>query len=123
MRRGAPVVCVAVMALAGCANPVAYIPLVVPPRPMISRRPEQVDVLLVTPPARPHMDIGFLQIACPYSEDPNRYQELIRQMRGAAAVVGCDAVLIISATAVFGRGRSGGSMQASCEVYTDVKGG
>ena len=123
MTRGIGVVAVAVgaCALGGCASTkVSYVQLATPPRPMVPRPYEQVDTYVTTPPTRPHVDVGLLQVLeFRVGDDPVSPQEMVMHLKGGAATQGCDAVLITSVDMRSTRYRAP-SMEGSCEMYTDA---
>jgi hypothetical protein len=120
MVRGTWIVGLVAIGLGGCApTTVYYLPLVTPPRPMVERPREQVDVYVTTPPSRPHLDVGLLQVIEYRQFSDATSQQMMLHLKGAAAAQGCDAVLI---TAVDMRSNryAARSIHGSCEVYTDV---
>jgi hypothetical protein len=82
------------------------------------RAPNQVETFVVTPPSRPHVDIGMLQVIR-HSGDES-FDQMLALLRTAAAQHGCDALLV---TSVDTRALkySSGSIVGSCEVFTDVQ--
>ncbi|HXJ22548.1 MAG TPA: SH3 domain-containing protein [Polyangia bacterium] len=117
------VACLAAVAFGGCAstNPVMYMQINPPPRPMVPRPFEQVDMFLVTPPSRPHVDVAMLQaFGWPGASDPIQLQMMLGQLLEGAAQRGCDAVLVTMIDARYGR-YSTSSVQGSCELYTDAR--
>lgn len=101
--------------VAGCAPQVFYTPVVRSPRPLTARPVEEVETFLVTPPSRPHTDVGVLQV----TGAGFGTKELIRVLRARAARVGCDALLITSIDLRVSDATSP-SIQGSCVVYNDV---
>jgi hypothetical protein len=123
MVRGMRGACLAGVALAGCGagNPVMFIQINTPPRTMVARPTEQVDLFLATPPSRAHVDVGMLQVfGWPGASDPIQLQSMLTELRMAAAQRGCDAILITMIDTRYGR-YSSSSVQASCELYTDAR--
>ncbi len=128
---------------AGCATDnVGYVPLNPPPRRMSARPVAAVAVFTVTPPRRPHTDIGLLRVVGgnpPPSthtdvgfDEPqpvsayDEAQEMIAALRQRAARIGCDAILVthIDRPLVWEpwidyAGARLPSAQASCVVYND----
>jgi len=100
----------------GCWNAtVYYTQLLPPPRPMVPRRVEDVQVLVVTPPPAPHVDVGLMQVTT--GDGVRTSTQMVARLRAAAATLGCDAVLITSVENQ-APGRAGRpSMQGSCIVY------
>jgi hypothetical protein len=101
--------------VAGCQATVYYTQLLPPPRPMVPHRVQDVQVLVVTPPAAPHVDVGLLQVTT--GDGARTSTEMVARLRTDAATLGCDAILItgIEHQAPGRNGRP--SMQASCIVY------
>jgi len=110
-----PAAILAVLAAACSAYP-EYIPVVPAPRQLQWRAAAQVQAFLVTPPARPHVDIGMLQ-AIAYDKT---VEQMIALLRTTAGQHGCDA-LVVTSLHVSPRGLSTlASIDGSCEVYTDA---
>jgi hypothetical protein len=110
--------------LSGCAHhAVHYTPLFAPPHPLAPRPVEKVELYLATPPARPHVDVGMLQVemyAFPNDKTaPAIVQQMFALLKQKAAQVGCDAVLVTSIDRHASRHHSP-SVQASCVVYNDA---
>jgi hypothetical protein len=105
---------------AGCVSARAeYIPVVPAPRQLQLHGAAQVQTFLVTPPGRPHLDIGMLHVAtCGQT-----LEQTMVLLRTTAGQRGCDAVVITNLN-VFEHGRgtctSGSIIDGSCEVYTDA---
>ena len=100
--------------LAGCPAQVYYTGLLAPPHPLAPRRPEDVELLVVTPPARPHTDIGLYQIVA--GSDADDSGAMIRRLRAEAAARGCDAILLTSIDNQASK-YAASNIQASCVVY------
>ena len=111
---------VGVLLLAGCADSVSYTHLADPPRPLQPKPAQEVEVLNISPPSRPHRNIGVLQAVSGrlLSFDPPR---LIGKLRDQAARLGCDALLITSVDRRETR-YDGPSIEGSCLVYDEVQG-
>jgi hypothetical protein len=121
MGRGTWIAAVLANVLAGCSSTrILYTPLVTPPRAMPPRQVDQVDVYVTTPPSRPHLDVGMLQVT-EYRAGTEKVsgQEMMLHLKGGAAAQGCDAVLITALDMRSGR-YSMPSIQGSCELYTDT---
>ena len=101
---------------AGCYPYSGYVSVVPAPRQLQIRGPLQVHTFLVTPPARPHVDIGMLWA----SSADTTVDQLIVVLRTTAGQHGCDALVITSLNV----GRHGlstaGRIDGSCEIYTDA---
>jgi hypothetical protein len=100
--------------LAGCPAQVYYTGLIAPPRPLAPRRPEDVELLVVTPPARPHTNVGLYQIIAGSDADDSR--AMIQRLRAEAGARGCDAILITSIDNQSSK-YTASNIQASCIVY------
>jgi hypothetical protein len=100
--------------LAGCPAQVYYTGLLKPPRPLAPRRPEDVELFVVTPPARPHTDIGLYQITA--GVDASSSTEMIQRLRTEAAARGCDAILVTSVDHQASE-ETAPNVQASCVIY------
>jgi hypothetical protein len=102
--------------LAGCENTVMYTPIIHPDHALASRGVDTVEVFAITPPARPHKDIGIFQIAAShFSEDPST-ERLIADARKQAAQLGCDAIVVTSVDNLSDRYHSS-NIQAGCLIY------
>jgi hypothetical protein len=100
--------------LAGCPAQVYYTGLLAPPHPLAPRRPEDVELLVVTPPARPHTNIGLYQIVA--GSDTDDSAAMIQRLRTEAAARGCDAILVTSIDNQASK-YTASNVQASCVVY------
>ena len=100
--------------LAGCPAQVYYTGLLASPHPLAPRRPEDVELLVVTPPARPHTDIGLYQIVA--GSDADDSGAMIQRLRTEAAARGCDAILLTSIDNQSTK-YTASNIQASCVVY------
>jgi hypothetical protein len=98
--------------LFGCANAVYYTQLQPAPRVLKPHAPEDLEILAVTPPSRPHRDIGLFQVV--QSDADN--QDAMTTLRARAAAKGCDAITITSIDHRKNRYQSP-NIQASCVVY------
>ena len=108
-----------VLLASGCAAKVVYTPLLPPPRRMSRRPGAAVEVLVVTPPVRPHTDVGLLQAFPKPGSWDAPVPEMITNLRERAGGIGCDAILITSIDRQANRYHSK-SIQASCIVYDDA---
>ena len=106
-------------AVGGCGAHVAYIPLVSPQRPLYARAPAQVERYVVTPPARPHVDVGMVQVISGAGEQT--IDEMLDMLRVEAGQRGCDAIVITMIDTRRAK-YSPVSVEGSCEVYTDAAG-
>jgi hypothetical protein len=127
---------------AGCDN-IRYTRLNTPPRPLARRPVAAVEVFAVTPPRRPHTDVGLIQVigakpppskhmdigidvVTPVTEEQETH-EMIAALRRRAAEIGCDAIVVtsIDRPADWQYWLDSGmshlpSVQASCVVYNDA---
>jgi hypothetical protein len=113
--RGLVVLVLACLLGAGCADTTYYTPLVTPSRPLVPKPAEAVAVLTATPPGRAFQIVGTLQVIEGGGQD-FEINRMLEELRGQAAAVGCDAVLI---TLVDRRSNryTESSVQGSCVVY------
>jgi hypothetical protein len=103
----------------GCAAEVQYVPLLPAPRQLYVRGSAQVDLFMVTPPPRPHLDIGMLRLAWVDSGTAT-VPQMMNLVRATAGQHGCDALLVTRVTVPTVASSLPGSIEGSCEVYTDV---
>lgn len=101
--------------LAGCENSVSYAPIIHPSHRLSPRSVASVEVFAVTPPSRPHKDIGILQVAEGLGQNGST-DGMIASARETAARIGCDAILVTSIDTL-GGGHRPANIQASCIVY------
>src|SRR5206468_11088778 len=85
---------VALVACEGAEVPVAtFTPTNAPPRTPARRAPESIEVFTSGAPARPYVDIGFIEVK---ESDQNQGTDaLFRAMRGVAGDRGCDGVIVL----------------------------
>ncbi|HEY4187634.1 MAG TPA: hypothetical protein VGP07_21330 [Polyangia bacterium] len=88
-------------------------PLNPSPRRLMQRPADAVEVYSSTPPSRPHVDLALLEVDQYEGQGSPVMVQVLRERAGA---MGCDAVFIGEART---RG-SGGSLSATCVVYTNV---
>jgi len=108
---------VVTLLMPACADTVYYASLNNPPQPMSIRSAEQVQVLLVTPPARPHTDLGLIQVI--HGLNGHDIHEMLGSLREYAAKLGCDALLVNWIDLRSGKHQTP-SVEGSCIVYNDV---
>jgi hypothetical protein len=82
-----------------------------PPRPMVPRPAETVDVYASGPPSAPHVDVAIIE-AGEYDFGSSTLNDVVTALRAQAARLGCDVIRIGDAT----NRRSG---TATCAMYTD----
>jgi hypothetical protein len=81
--------------LGGCATTSAtYTALGAPPRDLHPRKPDEVAVFTTAAPARPHVDVGLIQIQEGLGNETPA--SLIGALRRIAADKGCDALVLAS---------------------------
>jgi hypothetical protein len=100
----------------GCAPFTQYIPLVDAPRPLQVHDAAQVQTFFVTPPARPHVDIGMLRAVAPDGTP----EQMVALLRATAGQHGCDALLVTNVKVYDRGGSTGATVEGSCEVYIDA---
>jgi hypothetical protein len=94
-------------ALSGCALTIQYTPMKAPPRAMVARTPDKIDVLNL-PPGRGYVEVGTFDVEQPGTI---KHDDVVVALRKDAAQRGCDGIVILSDL------QSG--KLASCVVYTD----
>ncbi|MCA9563287.1 MAG: hypothetical protein KC561_07350 [Myxococcales bacterium] len=82
---------VLLLTLTGCATQVSYVPTNSPPRPMVARSPQSVDVFTSGVPDRPFSEVGLLNAREGAADD---YGQMVAALREAAGQYGCDGVII-----------------------------
>jgi hypothetical protein len=101
------------------------------PRQMVSRPPETVELFTSGAPARPHVDVAFLEAEESSSWSTDGTPDMFNKLRKRAADRGCDAVVIgglssrdpgVNDTETWlvdhPKGRKG--IYGTCIMYTDV---
>jgi hypothetical protein len=115
-----------VFVVLGCGTVVTATPINPPPRPLVPRAPESVQVLASAPPLEPHVDVALLEVT--QSEGLNRegMHLMIERLREKAAELGCDAVFVKSTSAHEGEDPlldpDSDQLLASCIVFTPPSG-
>jgi hypothetical protein len=80
---------------AACGTALNYIETTEPPRKLYERRPEQVEVFIISTPNRPFVEVGMIESQQEeLSVDDAR--EVVAKMRRFAGEHGCDALAIFS---------------------------
>jgi len=101
----------------GCEDSVSYTHIGAPSPALVARPVDQVEVFLATPPARPHRNLGVLQVGrAPFSADRSM-NDTVQVARASAGAMGCEAILVTSIDVLGGRNRPA-NVQATCIVYT-----
>lgn len=111
----------------GCGTFVESTPLNAPPRPMIPREPESVEVYSSSAPTRPHVDVALLEVTQTDSFNEQSAALMLRRLREKAGEMGCDAVFISGRSERDGEPLDSDfalldpgsrSLHATCMVYT-----
>ena len=107
----------AALAVLGCVELVEYTPVNAPPHAMPPRPPAAVQLYTSIAPARPHLDVGLIEVTRQWADAPDQATaEILSSLRAEAAARGCDAVVLLGIST---RGNLK-QLQATCIVYTDV---
>jgi hypothetical protein len=101
-----------------CADRIVYIPIAKAPNALTLHSPDQVELLAVTPPSKPHIDIALLQLVHGPNDNGNDVAAMMATLRAQAGRYGCDALLITMVDVRYSMG-SPTSIEGSCVVYTD----
>ncbi len=116
--------------LAGCGTYVTSTRINPPPRTMVPRSAESVDVYASGPPTRPYVDVAILEVEQTHSLNEQGTSLMIGALRAKAGQIGCDAIVVGGMTDHQGAAHGSGwrlldpgstIRQASCLVYTDVQ--
>lgn len=104
---------------AGCGTVIAETPVNPAPRPMPPRADTSVEVYTSAAPARPHVDVSYLEA----SQDTYSYDDtatMLGKLRSHAAELGCDAIVVAGLTNATFDHRSLKGIVATCIAYTDI---
>jgi len=101
----------------GCEDSVSYTHIGAPSPALVARPTDSVEVFLGTPPARPHRNLGVLQVARGAFSPDRSMDDTVQVARASAAQMGCEAILVTSIDTLGGRQRPP-NVQANCIVYT-----
>jgi hypothetical protein len=85
------------VAVAGCGTTINYVPLNNSPRPMAPRPPQSVEMFTTGRPDRPFVEVAAIEA----QQQPNSIDTvdvIYAKMRDTAARVGCDGLVIVSAS-------------------------
>jgi hypothetical protein len=117
----------------GCGTSIKETVINTPPRQMVSRPPETVELFTSGAPARPHVVVAFLEAEESSSWSTDGTADMLRKLRQRGAERGCDAVVIgglssrdpgLNDTETWfnddAKGRKG--IYATCIMYTDLGG-
>ncbi len=113
----------ALLLLAACGSTIRTTEINPAPHPLGARPPETVEVFTSGPPARPHVDVSFLEIQQESKLSIDDTRELIAKLRIEAAARGCEGLVIGGVTHEPTGGDQTTSlkgMTATCIVYTDA---
>jgi hypothetical protein len=105
--------------LLACEGPTTneWVPLAEPPRPMVERGPDDVEVFTAKAPPRQFREVGIIGIEQGLSEASA--SELLAQLRARAGERGCDAVVVRDWNYVPpGRRLAERGYRGTCIVYT-----
>ena len=100
----------------GCASQVYFTPLNAPPRTLRPRPPMTVEVIHYARLVGPLTEVGVIEVR------PATYPDrALEELRGAAAHIGCDALLLLpgSITMQYGTAVEGPSHRGVCVVYPE----
>lgn len=108
------------MMTAGCGVKTTYVPTNPSPRPMAARPASQVAVFTTKLPQRPYTEVGILE-----AQAENQFiemPELIRTLRDKAGEIGCDAIIMTTASNEVVGGKHGVAThkghRATCVVFS-----
>lgn len=115
--------------VAACGISSSYTPLNPAPQAMQPRTPELVEVFSSSPPTRPHVDVGLIEVeySGSASSRPDITTEIMQQVRKEAGARGCDAVHLSGYSArspseaglLYEPGAR--TVHATCVVYTTAR--
>jgi hypothetical protein len=97
-----------------------------PPRPLVSRPPEVIEIFSDGPPAEPHVDVALFAVERTREPDVQDADSMIWSVRQRAGEIGCDAVVLESPSLHVGADtntarelaeRDVDQLLASCIVY------
>lgn len=121
----------ALVIAAGCGTSIKETVINQPPRPMAARPPETVEMFTSGAPARPHVDVAFIEAEEASSLSTDDTPDMLRKLRKRGAERGCDAIVIgglssrdpglgDSETWVNDHPKGRKGIYATCIMYTDV---
>ncbi len=94
-----------------------WVPLAEPPRPMVERGPDDVEVFTAKAPQRGFREVGIISVEQGLSEASAT--ELLAQLRKRAGERGCDAVVLRDSNYVPSGPRwAERGYRGTCVVYT-----
>jgi len=82
------------LALAACGTTIRETVINPSPRQMVSRPPETVELFTSGAPARPHVDVAFLEAEESSSWSTDGTADMLNKLRKRGADRGCDAIVV-----------------------------
>jgi hypothetical protein len=117
------------LALAGCGTTVTAHMINPPPQPMRPRPAQEVQLFTSAPPARPYVDVAYLEAEQQSEMSFDDTQQFFTKLRERAGEMGCDAVVIGSpknrqvGSLLSDNGRASvDGLTATCIVYVEDEG-
>lgn len=113
---------------AGCGISTSATFLRPPPRTLLPRSGDSVEVFGAGPPSRPHIDLALIEAEQESSNTFGDTPELIAQLRQKAGELGCDALVLTDlyarvdslSTLVTGNTYDRKGISGTCIVYTEA---
>jgi hypothetical protein len=84
----------AIVLATGCGTTISATQINTAPRPMQPRPPHTVQIFTSGPPQRPYVDIAFLEAEQTTDLSVDGTAEFFVKLRGRAAAMGCDGIVI-----------------------------
>lgn len=84
----------AVLLATGCGTTVTATTLNPSPKPMAPRSPDSVELFSSAPPARPYVDVAYLEAEQDSDLSADRTGAFVAHLRERAAAMGCDGVIL-----------------------------
>jgi len=84
----------ALVVAAGCGTTIRETVINQPPRAMAARPPESVEMFTSGPPARPHVDVAFIEAEESSSFSTDGTAAMLTKLRQRGAQRGCDAIVV-----------------------------
>ena len=118
----------AAFALGGCGIQTTATVLHSPPHPLQPRGAETVELFSSAAPARPHVDVAFIEATEQSWGSSASVAQIMNELRKRAAQLGCDGVVIGSRfarvddlnTLLTGNAHDVQGLTGTCIVYTDA---
>lgn len=119
LRLGASViVSMLAFAVTGCGTRVEYTPTNTPPRPLAPRAPESVEVITVSQPTRPFVEVAILEARQESGFSTDAPPDVVAKLRAEAGEHGCDAIVMTgSADEVQGNAMHGTGSEVTLKGY------